>query len=91
MGTTIWYGPLFATAQDLVPRRIGATSVAFLMLAINVLGVGLGPWITGAIGDSHSLTRGLLVSVAVGACSVVPFAVAARRYEADRARVGHSD
>ena len=87
MGSTTWYGPLFATAQDVAPARIRSTTVAFLMLVINVLGVGLGPWITGLIGDHVSLTRGILVSLVVGACSVVPLAIAARRYERDRERV----
>jgi MFS family permease len=87
MGSTTWYGPLFATAQELAPARIRSTTVAFLMLVINVLGVGLGPWITGLIGDRFSLTRGILVSLVVGACSVVPLTIAARRYERDLGRV----
>jgi MFS family permease len=87
VSATAWYGPLFATAQELVPPRIRSTSIAFLMLVINVLGVGLGPWVTGLVGDAASLTRGLLVSVVVGASSIGPFALAARRYAADRDRV----
>lgn len=87
MGTTLWYGPLFAVAQDLAPTRLRSTSIAFLILAINVFGVGLGPWITGVIGDARSLTAGLLASLAVGSLSTVPFALAARRYDGDRARV----
>ena len=87
LGSTTWYGPLFATAQDIAPVRIRSTTVALLMLVINVLGVGFGPWITGLIGDRVSLTRGILVSLLVGACSVVPCAVAALRYERDRERV----
>ena len=85
VSATAWYGPLFATAQDLVPARVRSTSIAFLMLVINVLGVGLGPWVTGLVGDRSSLTRGLLVAAVVGGLAVVPFAVGARRYAADRA------
>jgi MFS transporter, Spinster family, sphingosine-1-phosphate transporter len=87
MGSTTWYGPLFATTQEFAPPGIRSTTVAFLMLVINVLGVGLGPWITGLIGDRVSLTRGILVSLIVGACSVVPLAIAARRCERDKERV----
>jgi MFS family permease len=87
LGSTTWYGPLFATAQDFAPPQIRSTTIAFLMLVINVLGVGLGPWITGLIGDHVSLTRGILVSIMVGACAAVPFAIAAHRYERDRGRV----
>ncbi len=44
---TIWFGPIFATVQDLVPVRIRSTVVAFLLLALSLLGTGPGPWITG--------------------------------------------
>ncbi len=49
---TIWFGPIFATVQDLVPVRIRSTVVAFLLLALSLLGTGPGPWITGMIGDA---------------------------------------
>lgn len=77
VGATAWYGPLFASVQDLTPARIHASSVAFLLLVINLLGTGPGPWITGMIGDAHSLTAGYLVSTTVGALACVPFALAA--------------
>jgi MFS family permease len=75
---TIWYGPLYAATQDLAPSHARATSVAFLMLAINLLGAGPGPWLAGAIGDRVSLTQGLIVTTWVGMLAVVPFALAAR-------------
>ena len=31
-GSTMWYGPVFAAVQDLLPERIRATAVAFLLL-----------------------------------------------------------
>jgi MFS family permease len=76
---TVWYGPLYASAQDLAPAHVRATAVAFLMLAINLLGAGPGPWLAGAIGDRSSLTNGLVVTTWIGLLSVVPFALAARR------------
>jgi MFS family permease len=75
---TIWYGPLYAVAQDLAPAASRATAVAFLMLAINMLGAGPGPWLAGAIGDRWSLTAGLLATTAAGLLSIVPFTLAAR-------------
>lgn len=75
---TIWYGPLYAAAQDLAPAASRATAVAFLMLAINLLGAGPGPWLAGAIGDRWSLTAGLLATTAAGLLSIVPFTLAAR-------------
>lgn len=75
---TIWYGPLYAAAQDLAPAATRATAVAFLMLAINILGAGPGPWLAGEIGDRSSLTNGLIVTTWAGLAAVVPFALAAR-------------
>jgi MFS transporter, Spinster family, sphingosine-1-phosphate transporter len=75
---TIWYGPLYAAAQDLVPETARATAIAFLMLAINLLGAGPGPWLAGAIGDRSSLTEGLVLTTWIGLLAVVPFAFAAR-------------
>ena len=53
--------------------------LAFALLALNLLGVGPGPWITGMIGDHRTLTEGLLASVGVGALSALPLSMAARR------------
>jgi MFS transporter, Spinster family, sphingosine-1-phosphate transporter len=75
---TIWYGPLFAAVQDLAPATTRATAVAFLMLAVNLLGAGPGPWLAGEIGDRTSLTNGLIVTTWAGLAAVVPFALAAR-------------
>ena len=88
---TIWYGPLYAATQDLAPAASRATAVAFLMLAINLLGAGPGPWLAGAIGDRWSLTAGLVLTTSAGFLSIIPFALAARSLqlpsgEAERSR-----
>lgn len=75
---TIWYGALFAATQDLAPPGARATSIAFLMLAVNLLGAGPGPWLAGAIGDRWSLTQGLILTTWIGLLAIVPFALAAR-------------
>jgi predicted MFS family arabinose efflux permease len=84
--TTTYFGPLLAIVQATAPVQIRSTAVAFTLLVMNLLGVGPGPWITGMIGDASSLTAGLLLSLVVGLSAVVPFALAARTYEADVAR-----
>lgn len=77
-GTTAWFGPLFAAIQELAPAVARSTTVAFALLVMNVAGVGPGPLVTGLIGDSSNLTRGLLLSVGVVLAAVVPFALARR-------------
>ena len=76
--TSGWFGPLFATIQELSPAHTRSTAVAFALLVLNLLGVGPGPLLTGKIGDVRSLTLGLLVSAAVVALAWLPFALAAR-------------
>ena len=86
LGSTTWYGPVFATVQDLTPPRIRSTAVAFLLLALNLQGTGLGPLVSGAIGDRVSLWRGLLICACIGFTAVIPAWLAARRYGTDLAR-----
>ncbi len=85
-GTTAWFGPLFAAVQELAPERIRSTTIAFGLLALNVLGVGPGAWLTGRIGDRQGLTTGLLIGVGVAAAAVIPFALAAHRLRIEATR-----
>ena len=85
--STSWYGPIFATVQDLAPARIRATIVAFLLLSLNLLGTGPGPWITGVIADHWSVWTGLVSSIAIGYLGIIPGIIAARRYAKDSQKV----
>jgi MFS family permease len=51
MAVTMGNGPVFATVQTLVPARMRAVSIAFMYLCSNLLGMGLGPLMTGALSD----------------------------------------
>jgi MFS family permease len=84
-GSTMWYGPVFATVQDLLPAQIRGTAVAFLLLIINLLGSGPGPWITGLLGDRYGLQTALLSAICVGFASTVPFYLATRSYSKAKA------
>lgn len=81
MGALFWYGPIFATVQDLAPLRIRATAVAFLMLAINIIGTGLGPLIAAIIGDKRGLGVGLPVCAAISYAALIPLFLAAKKYK----------
>ncbi|HEX4949526.1 MAG TPA: MFS transporter [Blastocatellia bacterium] len=91
MGSTTWYGPVFATVQDFTPARIRSTAVAFLLLALNLLGTGLGPLVAGLIGDSVSLWRGLLICACIGMTAIIPAFLAARRYQTDLTRAQQAE
>lgn len=81
-GTSAWFGPLFAALQGLAPAHTRATTVAFALLVLNLLGVGPGPLITGKIGDMHNLTLGLQVSSCVVALAIPVFYFALRKARA---------
>ena len=83
---TGYFGPIFATVQDLVPARVRSTMVGVLLLLVNLFATGLSPWVAGAIGDATTLTRGLVTCTLVGFLSVPFFVFAARRYATDIAR-----
>lgn len=46
-----FYGPAFSTAQDLAPVSMRGTVAGLLLLACNLIGIGLGAVMTGLISD----------------------------------------
>ena len=83
--STVWFGPTFAAVQDLAPAKIRSTIVAFLLLMINLFG-GIGPLVTGWIGDMYSLWIGLGISATTGLLASVVWALAAKRFAVDQKR-----
>lgn len=47
-----FFGPTFATIQDLVPRAVTSTIIAFAIMPINIVGMGLGITLTGIAIDA---------------------------------------
>jgi MFS family permease len=84
---TSFFGPVFATVQDLVPARLRSSVVGLLLLAMNLLGGATAPWVAGRIGDATTLTRGLVICALVGFLAIPCNAYAARRYATDVARL----
>jgi MFS family permease len=76
-----WYGPLVAAILERSPAPARATVIGATLLVVNLLGVATGAWITGRIGDRTSLTRGLLIGVAVGAVGLLLVLAASRQRE----------
>lgn len=48
---TLWYGPVYATAQSIVDPSMRATASAVLLLIINLIGLGMGPVAVGLLSD----------------------------------------
>lgn len=51
-------GPLFAALNTLVPARMRATAIALVYLFANLIGMGLGPLVTGALSDAYKSWAG---------------------------------
>lgn len=71
----MWYGPVFASVQSIVPPRSRATAVAMFLFVVNAVGIGFGPVLAGAISDlsSHALgaDEGLRLSMIILSFSVL--------------------
>lgn len=48
---SLWYGPVYATAQSIVQPQMRATCAAVLLFIINLVGLGLGPLFVGIVSD----------------------------------------
>lgn len=86
---TMWLGPVFATAQDLVSPRLRGTATAVQFLAINLIGLGLGPYWVGLLSDATGSLRGAMLSVLLLAPVVLAlFLYAGRRLAGEEAALG---
>ncbi len=56
---TLWYGPVYATAQSVVSPQCRATTAAILLFVLNLIGLGLGPITVGALNDLFANTFGM--------------------------------
>jgi MFS family permease len=80
---TLWYGPVYASAQGMVPPKMRAMSASMMLFVINFLGLVLGALVTGAIADAlntglhlgkaEGLRWALISTVTVGAGSALLF------------------
>jgi predicted MFS family arabinose efflux permease len=55
----LWLGPVTTAVQHLVPRRMRATASASFLLINNLIGLGVGPLLMGAISDSLKASYGV--------------------------------
>jgi MFS family permease len=62
---TLWYGPVYATAQSVVPPQYRATTAAILLFVLNMIGLGFGPMSVGALSDFLAGPMGLGVAEGV--------------------------
>ncbi len=99
MTSSFYLAPVFAQTQSLVSLRMRAVASSLLILVINIIGLALGPWVTGISSDllapfagADSLRYSLLAVSSV----LLPWAAwhfyrASRSIEGDLARAAEHD
>ncbi|MGF1455766.1 MAG: spinster family MFS transporter [Alphaproteobacteria bacterium] len=95
---TVYLGPTFGSTQALAPLRMRAAAAALLLFILNIIGLGLGPWILGVLSDAlrpqfgqDSLRYAMLIVSLVGLWSALHYALAARTLAADIAQTRAAD
>ena len=78
-----FYGPAFSTVQDLTPVRLRGVMSGLLLVACNLLGMGIGAMMTGILSDvffaNHiiePLTKALLIADVIALAAPASFIVA---------------
>ena len=78
-----FYGPAFSTVQDLTPVRLRGVMTGLLLVACNLLGLGIGALMTGILSDVFSangvfepLTKALLTADIISAAAPFSFIMA---------------
>ncbi len=87
---SLWLGPAFGTIQNLAPTRMRALASAMLLFILNIIGLGLGPFLVGVLSDllagtfgEDSLRYAILIATVAYFWAGAHFLLAARTLRAD--------
>ncbi|HEY6134611.1 MAG TPA: MFS transporter, partial [Rubrivivax sp.] len=83
---TCTVGPVTAIVIDVVHPGVRATGASVLALFQNLFGLAAGPFIAGILSDTVGLALALTVTPLFAVLAALAFVLAARSYEADKAR-----
>jgi hypothetical protein len=86
----MYVGPLWSMGQGLARPEMRATASALLLLILNIVGLGVGPFAVGAVNDllaarfgAEAIRWSLLLVAVVGGVAAPFFAFGARTYRQD--------
>ncbi len=95
--TTLYLGPCIAMSHALVPPAMRALTSAIVFFVLNMIGLGLGPLLTGLLSDllqptygDDSLRYAMVATALVGTLAMLLFYLGARRLPQDLARANSS-
>jgi predicted MFS family arabinose efflux permease len=81
-------GPAAAVVLDVVPPSVSATAVAIYAVVQNLMGLAVGPVVTGVLADRWGLTAALASVAGAGLAAGFAFWWGSRSYGQDRMREG---
>ncbi|MFU8765906.1 MAG: spinster family MFS transporter [Haliea sp.] len=91
--TALYLGPSIAMSHALVPPSMRALTSAILFFVLNMIGLGLGPFLTGLTSDllaprfgDQSLRYAMVLASMTGLVAILLFYLGARKLPADLAR-----
>lgn len=94
----IFYGPTFSTIQELAPPRIRSTAVAFYLLTLNFIGLGIGITASGylidrmmAAGTNEPYTKVLVGFTLLSALAIPLFYMSGKFFHRDRERLAKDE
>ncbi|MFN2287212.1 MAG: spinster family MFS transporter [Chromatocurvus sp.] len=87
---SLYLGPSIAICHALVPPRMRAVTSAILFFVLNMIGLGLGPFLTGLASDlltpiagAQNLRYAMVITASVGFIAILMFAIASKRLLVD--------
>jgi len=90
----MFYGPTFATVQDLAPARVRATAIAFYILLLNMVGLGVGITFGGIAIDyliaaevAEPYTKTLLAFTILSSFAIPLLYIGGKYYHRDKAQL----
>lgn len=91
--TALYLGPCIAMSHALVPPSMRALTSAILFFVLNMIGLGLGPFLTGLTSDllaprfgDQSLRYAMVLASMTGLVAILLFYLGARKLPADLAK-----
>ncbi len=96
--SNVYLATTFAQTQSLVPLRMRAVASALILFLINIVGLGLGPWLAGVLSDTLADSYGneslryslLIIGAVLTPWTAAHFYMAGKTIENDLARVDES-
>lgn len=87
---SLYLGPSIAICHALVPPRMRAVTSAILFFVLNMIGLGLGPFMTGLASDllapvagDQNLRYAMVITGSIGFIAILMFLIASRHLLAD--------